>query len=119
MTNNHHHFNYIELPAKDLPAMKQFYGEVFGWTFVDYGEPYAAIEGAGIDGGFDADSGRESISGSGTLVVLYSNNLLASLKSVTNAGGQICVEPFDFPGGRRFHFIDPSGNELAIWTAAE
>lgn len=98
--------------------MKQFYGKAFGWTFVDYGPTYAAIEGAGVDGGFDAESEREVVGGKGTLIVLYSDDLEQSLLAVTEAGATISVAPFDFPGGRRFHFIDPSGNELAIWTKA-
>lgn len=119
MSTNHHHFNYIELPATDLAEMKRFYGEIFDWTFIDYGPTYAAIQGAGVDGGFDADSGRESVGGNGALVVLYSNALEQTRADVEKSGGSISVAPFDFPGGRRFHFIDPSGNELAIWTTAE
>jgi len=116
MTSNHHKFNYIELPAIDLVLMKTFYGKAFGWTFVDYGETYAAIQGAGIDGGFDADSNHDPVGGNGALVILYSDDLEQSLEDVKTAGGSISVAPFDFPGGRRFHFTDPSGNELAIWT---
>jgi len=118
MAGNHHLINYIELPAKDLSKMKAFYGKVFGWTFVDYGETYAAFQGAGLDGGFDADSNNDPVGGNGALVILYSENLEQSLANVTAAGGIISVDPFDFPGGRRFHFTDPSGNELAIWTTS-
>jgi len=117
MENVHHHFNYIELPATDLMAMKTFYGEAFGWTFQDWGDTYVAIHGSGVEGGFDGDQKRKP-SRSGALVILYSDNLEASLDAVRSAGGEISVEPFPFPGGRRFHFVDPCGNELAVWTPA-
>lgn len=112
----HHHFNYIELPALDLTAMKAFYTAAFGWSYVDYGPSYAAITGAGVDGGLDANAGARKPSNQGALIVLYSDDLEATLKSVTNAGGAITAPIFEFPGGRRFHFNDPSGNELAVWT---
>lgn len=114
--SSHHHFNYIELPALDLAAMKAFYTDVFGWNYVDYGPSYAAIRGAGIDGGFDADAGARKPSNQGALVVLYSDDLEATEKGVVDAGGKITLPIFNFPGGRRFHFSDPSGNELAVWT---
>jgi predicted enzyme related to lactoylglutathione lyase len=113
--SKHHHFNYIELPATDLAAMKTFYGNVFGWTFQDWGDTYASIHGAGVDGGFDAQSDRKP-SDQGALVILYSDDLEASQERVESAGGEISVPIFSFPGGRRFHFTDPSGNELGVWT---
>jgi len=115
MPNKHHHFNYIELPTTDMAAMKNFYSAVFGWSYVDYGPSYAAISGAGVDGGFDADSDRTP-SRHGALIVIYSDDVEASLEAVRAASGQITVPIFTFPGGKRFHFIDPSGNELAVWT---
>jgi len=114
--SNHHHFNYIELPATDLAAMKTFYGDAFGWTFQDWGDTYAAIQGAGVEGGMDADAGTRKPSNQGTLVILFSDDLIASEKAVIDAGGKISVPAFDFPGGRRFHFTDPSGNELGVWA---
>lgn len=116
--SNHHHFNYIELPATDLATMKAFYGSAFGWTFQDWGDTYVAIHGAGVEGGMDADSKDRKPSNQGSLVILFSNDLVASEKAVIDAGGTISVAPFDFPGGRRFHFTDPSGNELGVWTTA-
>lgn len=107
--------NYIELPATDLAASKAFYASAFGWTYVDYGPTYAAFQGAGIDGGLDADSDRKP-GKNGALVVLYAENLEDSQAAIEVAGGKISVPIFDFPGGRRFHFTDPSGNELAVWT---
>lgn len=110
-----HTINYIELPAADLGAMKSFYGAAFGWTFTDYGPTYASFSGAGLDGGFDADAGARSPSNQGALVVLISEDLAASERAIIAAGGIISVPLFDFPGGQRFHFTDPSGNELAVW----
>jgi len=107
--------NYIELPVTDLVASKDFYASAFGWTYVDYGPTYASFEGAGIDGGLDADSDRKP-SNTGALVVLYAKDLEAAQASIEKAGGKITVPIFSFPGGRRFHFTDPSGNELAVWS---
>ena len=95
--------------------MKAFYTAVFGWGYVDYGPNYAAITGAGMDGGFDGHADRKP-SDQGALVVIYSDDVEASEQAVKAAKGDITVPIFDFPGGRRFHFKDPSGNELAIWT---
>lgn len=117
--SDHHKIHYIELPAIDMAAMKAFYGEIFGWTFTDYGPAYSSFNGAGIDGGFDGDRGARKPSRQGSLVILYSDNVDASLEAVKAAGAEISVPMFEFPGGRRFHFIDPSGNELAIWTTTE
>jgi len=114
--NTHHHFNYIELLSLDNMAMKAFYGKAFGWNFQDWGQTYVAIHGSGVEGGFDQNSDRNP-SAQGALVILYSDNLKTSEASVTEAGGEISVPAYDFPGGRRFHFKDPSGNELAIWSA--
>ena len=116
--SDHNRIHYIELPVTDRDVMKAFYGSVFGWTFTDYGPTYAAFHGAGIEGGFDGDAGRRKPSDMGALVVLYSDDLPASLKAVEAAGAKISAPIFDFPGGQRFHFIDPSGNELAMWTHA-
>jgi len=119
MENKHHGINYIELPASDLAAMKAFYGSAFGWTFRDWGQTYVAFHGAGLEGGFDASPdavGGRVPSASGALVILYSEDLEASERAVRSNGGIVSVAPYGFPGGRRFHFTDPSGNELAVWT---
>lgn len=107
--------DYIEFPATDIPALKSFYGGVFGWEFVDYGPEYTAFtrDSAGIDGGFTIAREARPV---GTLAVLYATDLEATLDRVTAAGGDIVEEIFSFPGGRRFHFKDPSGNELAVWS---
>lgn len=111
MQNNH--INYIELKCSDIQRTKDFYAKAFSWSFVDYGETYIAIEGAGIDGGFELT--KDEIV-NGALVVLYHSNLELCLTNVESAGGKISTDIFSFPGGRRFHFIDPSGNELAVWS---
>jgi uncharacterized protein len=104
--------DYVEMPGDDLVALKDFYRDAFGWRFTDYGPAYAAYQ-EGLDGGFDADAG----SGLKTpLVVLYAHDLEAMLAKVEAAGGAVVRPIFAFPGGRRFHFTDPSGNELAVWS---
>ncbi|HEV7159200.1 MAG TPA: VOC family protein [Caulobacteraceae bacterium] len=104
--------DYVEFPGTDLAATKAFYGAAFGWTFTDYGPDYAAFEGEGTDGGFNAEDGRRK-----PLVILYARDLEAMLAKVKAAGGTITREIQSFPGGRRFHFQDPSGNELGVWSA--
>ncbi len=105
--------DYVEFPGTDLPATKQFYGAAFGWTFTDYGPDYAAFEGEGVDGGFSAEVGEAPAR---PLVILYAHDLEAMESKVRAAGGKVSRAIFSFPGGRRFHFTDPSGNELAVWS---
>ncbi|QBL09694.1 VOC family protein [Rheinheimera sp. D18] len=108
--------NYIELPARNLEGTKQFFSDAFGWQFIDYGSDYIAMQNAGLDGGFyRSELVVETAKGS-ALVVLYSSNLEATLVKVEAAGGQIVKQIFSFPGGRRFHFSDPSSNEYAVWS---
>lgn len=106
--------NYIEFSCSNLVAIKAFYSQAFGWVFTDYGETYASFEDGFISGGFD-QSGPAS-TGNGPLIVLFSNELEACLEKVKTCGGTIIQDIFSFPGGRRFHFKDPDGNILAIWT---
>jgi predicted enzyme related to lactoylglutathione lyase len=108
--------DYVEFPASALPAVKDFYAGAFGWTFVDFGPDYAAFEGAGLDGGFSADPTEAPAK---PLVVLYAHDLEAMAAKVVAAGAAITRPIFSFPGGRRFHFRDPGGNELAVWTTAQ
>lgn len=110
--------NYIEMPARDIGATKQFFGAAFGWSFVDYGPDYVAIENAGIDGGFFKSEKIARTDNGSVLVVLYSSELENTTEKVTSAGGEIIQDIFSFPGGRRFHFTDPSGNEYAVWSDA-
>ena len=103
--------DYLELPSTGLPETKAFYSAAFGWSFQDYGPTYAAFD-QGLDGGFDADPERPTA----PLPVLYATDLEGMASKVEAAGGIIDKPIFDFPGGRRFHFRDPSGNELAVWS---
>ena len=105
--------DYVEFPGTDLAATKRFYGAAFGWTFQDYGPGYAAFEGQGADGGFSGDATEAPTK---PLVILYAHDLEAMEARVRAAGGAVTKAIFSFPGGRRFHFTDPSGNELAVWS---
>lgn len=116
MSRHHHGIDYIELVTDDLDSTKAFYGAAFGWTFVDYGPEYASFENAGIDGGFRVVDPEEFSAGDNPLIVLYSSDLEASQRRVEQAGATITEEIFSFPGGRRFHFRDPRGNGLAVWS---
>lgn len=111
--NKHHTINYIELPAGNLELVKKFYSSAFGWKFTDYGPEYTAFNDGNLDGGFTAGAVATS---SGPLVILYSEDLETSLETVVSAGGMIVKPIYSFPGGRRFHFADPAGNELALWS---
>ena len=109
----HHRVDYLELPATDLAATRRFYGSVFGWTFEDYGPDYMSFDDGRLQGGFTRES---KVVAGGALVILYSNDLEATRERVREAGGRIVQDIFSFPGGRRFHFADPNGNELAVWS---
>jgi predicted enzyme related to lactoylglutathione lyase len=120
MTNIHHAIDYIELAASDLSAAKAFYAGAFGWEFNDYGPEYAGIRGPGGDdevGGINA-TGQGGTGPGGPLVLLYSDDLEATAAAVDSAGGTVTDGPYEFPGGRRFHFTDPSGNQLGVWASA-
>jgi uncharacterized protein len=115
MSHRHHAIDYVELSAPDLDAARAFYGAAFGWEFNDYGPEYAGIRGPGPD---DPEAGGLALSGpANPLVILYSDDLDATVEAVTAAGGRIVTGPYGFPGGRRFHFLDPAGNEMAVWGA--
>ena len=112
--SRHHRIDYIEFTVASVPEAKEFYGSIFGWEFNDYGPGYAGIRGAeGEVGGFAEGTATPG----GALVVLFSDQLEGTLERVREAGGNIVKEIFEFPGGRRFHFADPFGNELAVWGA--
>jgi Predicted enzyme related to lactoylglutathione lyase len=108
--------NYIELPASNIIASKEFFSEAFGWSFIDYGPDYSAFDNAGLDGGFFRSELKATTETGSALVVLYSDNLEVACNRVKACGGDIVREIFSFPGGRRFHFSDPSGNEFAVWS---
>ena len=111
-----HRVDFFELPVVDLEVAKAFYARAFGWTFTDYGGHYSDIHGAGLSGGLRPVAARPPRGGA--MVILWSDDLEASERAVVGAGGEV-VERHDFPGGRRFQFLDPSGNELAVWTKVD
>ena len=114
--NEHEKINYVEFPAKDLDATKKFFSNVFAWSFIDYGPDYTAFSNEGLDGGFfRADLSASAQNGS-ALIVFYSAELEQTQKKIEDAGGTILQDIFAFPGGRRFHFAEPSGNEFAVWS---
>ena len=113
--NLHEKINYVEFPAKDLAGTKAFFESVFGWSFTDYGPDYTAFENQGLDGGFFKSDLASSTEKGAALIVFYSDQLEATLVKVEKAGGSILRPIFSFPGGRRFHFTEPSGNEFAVW----
>ena len=114
----HEKINYVELPAAELRAVKAFFTEVFGWAFVDYGADYTAFTGGGLDGGFYRANTASVQAGGAALVVFYSNDLAQTQAKIETAGGRVVKPVFAFPGGRRFHFTDPAGNEWAVWSDA-
>ena len=114
--NKHHSINYVECPVGDLTLAKRFFSAVFGWSFTDYGPEYCAFSGAGINGGFFQSDLCMSTEVGSALLVLYSDNLEATQAAIEAAGGAIVKPVFTFPGGRRLHFVDPNGNEFAVWS---
>jgi uncharacterized protein len=115
---NDRKINYIEFTTRDIARSKQFYAAVFGWSFQDWGPEYISFSapGAGIDGGFRSGAIQEESHADGPLIVLYASDLAAVEAAVIAAGGVITVPTFSFPGGRRFHFSDGAGNQLAVWS---
>jgi predicted enzyme related to lactoylglutathione lyase len=107
------HINYVEFGATDLDKIKEFYTKAFDWTFTDYGPSYIAFSESGIQGGFEKS---ETDIVNGALVVLYHKDLNLIKNRIIDSGGEISKDIFSFPGGHRFHFVDPSKNELAVWS---
>jgi len=108
--------NYIEFPTTSNAAhaaTKKFYGEVFGWTYQSWGDDYSDTKSSGVASGINGSGEHQTAK---PLVVLFSANLEGARERVTKAGGKISRDIFSFPGGRRFHYIDPSGNELGVWS---
>jgi uncharacterized protein len=108
--------DYLEFPAGDLASIQSFYEKAFGWTFTDYGPDYKAFSDGKIDGGFYQSEQHSSVDHGAVLVVLFAVDLEKTREAVLSAGGKIIRDIFNFPGGRRFHFTDPNGNELAVWA---
>ena len=111
--SHNNQIDYIEFPATDIPKTKEFYSSVFGWKFEDYGPGYTSFSDGRLAGGFDKDAPMPV---KGILVVIYASDLEGTQSKIKAAGASISKEIFSFPGGRRFHFLDPSGNELAVWS---
>lgn len=114
--NEHEKINYVEFPAKDIKVAKDFFATVFGWSFTDYGTAYTAFSNEGIDGGFFQAQQVMATEKGSALIVFYSNDLEQTRIKIERAGGAIVKPIFSFPGGRRFHFADPNGNEYAAWS---
>ncbi|MGT2492430.1 VOC family protein [Cupriavidus basilensis] len=105
----------IEFNVSDIARSKAFYGGVFGWTFTDYGPTYCEFSDGRLTGGFTTG---EEVRPGGPLVILYADDLAETQRRVEAAGATVVRPVFSFPGGRRFHFRDPDGYELAVWSAA-
>lgn len=114
--NKHEKINYLEFPAQNIPATKAFFKTVFGWQFEDFGPNYTAFSNQGIDGGFFSSEQQSLTRNGGALTVFYSEHLEQTQDKIEQAGGTIIQDIFEFPGGRRFHFTEPSGNEFAVWS---
>ena len=107
--------DYVEFPSTDRAATSAFFHAAFGWGQVSYGPDYDGLDGAGIDGGVDQSAGRVAT----TMAIIRTDDLDAAERRVLAAGGVITRAQFDFPGGRRFHFREPGGNEMAVWIARD
>lgn len=119
MSNEHEKVNYIELSAFDLEATKAFFTTVFNWQFTDFGADYCDVADVGINVGFFRAATASTTATGGALVVFYSEDLEKTQRKVLAAGGLLSKPTFPFPGGRRFQFTEPSGNEFGIWTDRE
>ncbi len=108
--------NYVEFPAVDLAAVRKFYESNFGWKFTEYGDDYLAFNDGAFDGGFFRSESKSQTSSGSVLVVIYANDLEAVYAQLEDSGTKITLEITSFPGGRRFQFLDPNGNELAVWS---
>jgi predicted enzyme related to lactoylglutathione lyase len=112
-SENDRRIDYVEFDVADVGRARKFYGEAFGWTFKDYGPQYCEFRDGRLTGGFAAGRARGP---GGPLVILYANDIADAQRRVEEAGGRIAKPVYDFPGGRRFHFTDPDGYELAVWS---
>jgi predicted enzyme related to lactoylglutathione lyase len=118
-SNNNHRIDYVEFSVGDIGRARSFYGDAFGWSFKDYGPSYCEFSDGRLTGGFalggDGNPGGP-IKAGGALVVLFANDLADTQRRIEAAGGRILKPAYSFPGGRRFHFADPDGYELAVWS---
>ncbi|RLV57960.1 VOC family protein [Parashewanella curva] len=114
--NIHNQVNYLEIPAKDIAVTKAFFTQVFDWEFMDFGDEYCSFTGQTVNGGFYLADTHVSLEKGSPLIVLFSDDLSQTQTDIEQAGGSIIQPEFSFPGGRRFHFADPNGNEFAVWA---
>ena len=114
--HEHEKINYVEFPAKDIQASRMFFEQTFSWSFQDFGPDYITFSDQGIDGGFYKSELSSSTMNGAALIVFYSHDLQATQAKIEKANGIITKPIFSFPGGQRFHFIEPSGNEFAVWS---
>ncbi len=112
----HKMIDYLEFPCRDFNSTKAFFEKLFGWTFTDYGPGYSAFAGAGLDGGIYESENCSRSDGGACLIVFFSENIEVTQSEIEAAGGKVIQQIFSFPGGRRFHFCEPSGNEFAVWS---
>ncbi len=112
----HEKINYVEFPSQDIEKTKIFFNDAFGWEFQDFGPEYSAFSNQGLDGGFFKSELCSTTINGGALIVFFSDDLESTLIKIENAGGVLIKPIFSFPGGRRFHFQEPSGNEFAVWS---
>lgn len=108
--------DYIEFPASDFDTLQSFYEKAFGWVFTEYGPEYRAFNDGNLDGGFYKSDKCSSTDNGAALIILYASDLAKTQQKIVASGGAIIKGIFEFPGGRRFHFTDPNGNELAVWS---
>jgi predicted enzyme related to lactoylglutathione lyase len=108
--------DYVEFNVKDIQRARDFYGKAFGWTFTDYGPEYCEFNDGRLTGGLTTTAPVRS--GGGPLVILYADDLPETVRRVEQAGGKIVKPIYSFPGGHRFHFEDPDGYELAVYSTA-
>ena len=114
--NQHEKLNYVEFPCTDLAASKSFFEQVFNWTFTDYGEDYTAFDFQGLMGGFVRSDKSQTTANGSALLIFFSDQLESTQTKIESAGGIIVLPTITFPGGRRFQFTDPSGNEFGVWS---
>lgn len=109
--------DYVEIPVTDPAKAREFFAALFGWEFQEWGPDYLSFVDGRLDGGLcRADTPAPA---TGVLLVFYSEDLHRDTSRIRQLGGTISKQIFDFPGGQRFHFVDPVGNEYAMWTAAK
>lgn len=114
--SKHERIDYIEFPTTNIGATKKFFTAVFGWSFTDYGPDYCDFQEENINGGFYVSDFAARTEKGSVLVVFYSHDLEQTMKNIEKARGKVVKPTFSFPGGRRFHFLEPGGNELAVWS---